>query len=313
MKSIIPGIHHVTATVGESIPDLQFYTQTLGLRLVKKTVNFDNRQVYHFYYGDRLGNPGTIMTTFPYAGQKIREGVIGTGQVGETVFSIPAGSASFWEHRLQQAGISVMRKVRFGQQELTVKDPSGLNITLTETDQDQREPWTTAEVEGTNAIRGIHSATLWVKDLAPTAEFLVDTFGWQLQGQEGDTHRFSAEESLPGKVVDVRTLPELDRGKNGLGTVHHLAFQVESDEAQLELRDNLLSRDFKVTEQKDRKYFRSIYFRMPGGVLFEVATMDPGFPVDETEAELGTALKLPEWEEPLRPEIEAGLPEIAPW
>jgi glyoxalase family protein len=312
MSHLIPGIHHVTATVGESLPDLKFYAETLGLRLVKKTVNFDNRQVYHFYYGNQLGEPGTIMTTFPYAGQQVRKGLIGSGQVGVTGFSVPVGSLLTWEKRLQAAGVASERAERFQTPELRFKDPAGLNLLLIEA-VDERAAWLGGGMGEAVAIRGFHSATLWVTELAPMADFMAEFFGWKLLGQEGDTHRFVGAEDLPGNLVDIRELPQLERGKNGLGTVHHLAFRIGSEAEQLSLREKLLTQGFRVTEVKDRKYFRSIYFRSPGGILFEVATVAPGFAVDESEAELGRELKLPEWEEPLRAEIEADLPEISPW
>ena len=307
----IPGLHHVTATVNDAQEDYTFYTDTLGLRLVKKTVNFDNNHVYHFYYGNRVGLPSTIMTTFPYKGEGVREGVRGTGQVMITAFSVPLASLSYWKDRLQAAGLEVTQTNKFGDEVLQFADPSGLELELVGTDADTREAWTEGPVPGEHAIKGIYNVTLSIANLAPTTEFLTQVLGFSEAGQEGTTTRFRTDQTGPGNWIDVRHDADAPVGVNGLGTVHHVAFRIDTQAEQAALRDRLLASDqVKVTDFKDRKYFRSIYFRIPGGVLFEVATSGPGFDVDEPVAGLGTTLKLPDWEEVNRSSIEAHLPKV---
>ena len=311
-KKLIKGLHHVTATVDDAREDYTFYTQTLGLRLVKTTVNFDNNQVYHFYYGNKLGNPGTIMTTFPYKGQAVRQGVEGTGQVAVTAFSAPIGALAFWEARLEQAGVAIKRSKRFGQNLLRFADPAGLKLEIIENDEDEREPWVNAEISEAVAIRGFFGVTLSIAALAPTINFLENEFGFKKIGAEGKYLRFVANDGpQAGNYVDIRDDADEDRGRNGIGTVHHVAWRVENDEALLAIRHRLVEElGFRVTEVKDRNYFHSIYFRMPGHVLFEIATIPPGFTVDETPEELGQALKLPAWEEVNRAQIEQVLPQF---
>ncbi|MCO6493481.1 MAG: ring-cleaving dioxygenase [Phaeodactylibacter sp.] len=308
---LIKGIHHVTATVNDAREDCDFYTQLLGQRLVKKTVNFDNNRVYHFYYGDKMGTPGTIMTTFPYKGQGVRQGAVGTGQVSITGFSAPAGSIPFWKQRLESAGVAVTELKKFGNPTLQFKDPSGLILEITGNEEDERNPWTTSEISERDAIRGFYAVTLLVAEAHSSFGFLAEEFGFARVGAEGNTTRFAAHGGGPGQYVDVREDKEAERGINGIGTVHHVAWRVESDEALLAMRRRLADElGFKVTEVKDRKYFHSIYFRMPGAVLFEIATIPPGFVVDESAENLGQSLRLPDWEEPNREQIEKGLPEI---
>jgi len=307
----IKGIHHVTATVNDAQEDYDFYTKTLGLRLVKKTVNFDNNEVYHFYYGNTLGEPGTIMTTFPYKGQKVRQGVHGTGQVAVTSFSVPTTSLDFWQKRLEAAGTVVQKGQRFGETFLVFEDPSGLQLELIGNDTDERTPWSNGTVSAEVAIRGIFTVTLSVVETQPTFDFLTQKFGFTKVGTEGNITRFAADGGGAGKFVDVRHDSELERGKNGIGTVHHVAWRIENDEKLQAMRRHLVEDlGLKVTEIKDRNYFHSIYFRMPGHVLFEIATIPPGFAIDESEADLGKSLKLPEWEEPNREQIETVLPKI---
>ncbi|MEZ5293849.1 MAG: ring-cleaving dioxygenase [Vicinamibacterales bacterium] len=301
------GLHHVTATVDQAQADLDFCLELLGLRLVKKTVNFDNHHVYHFYYGDERGHPGTIWTTFPYRGHGVPVGVKGAGQITTTSFSVPAGSLAWWEARVAAAGLAVPpREARFGQASLTVADPSGLLIELVEADADAREPWT-AVAGAATAIRGLHSVTMTIADPGPTVAFMERWLGATRAGQDGPVLRMAIGADVPGHRVEIHHSPEAVRARNGLGTVHHVAFAIGSAEEQLALRDALVAAGVGVTEVRDRQYFRSIYFREPGGVLFEVATMQPGFAVDEPPEALGRALKLPPWEEPSRAAIEAGL------
>ncbi|MCB0549890.1 MAG: ring-cleaving dioxygenase [Phaeodactylibacter sp.] len=310
-NNLIKGIHHVTATVNDAQEDYDFYTQLLGQRLVKKTVNFDNNRVYHFYYGDEVGTPGTIMTTFPYKGEGVRQGRIGTGQVAITGFSAPTGAIPFWKRRLQDAGLAVAERTKFGNPTLQFEDPSGLILEITGNDEDERKPWVTAEIGQQEAIRGFYAVTLSVAQAPSTFDFLAKEFGFTKVASEGRITRFAAQDGGPGQYVDVREDRGAERGINGLGTVHHVAWRVEHDEALLAMRSRLADElGFKVTEVKDRNYFHSIYFRMPGEVLFEIATIPPGFAIDESVENLGQSLKLPEWEEPNRAQIENGLPKI---
>ncbi|MEO0469109.1 MAG: ring-cleaving dioxygenase [Bacteroidota bacterium] len=309
-KYLIKGIHHVTATVNDAQEDYDFYTKVLGQRLVKKTVNFDNNQVYHFYYGDEVGTPGTIMTTFPYKNQGVRQGSIGTGQVAVTSFSAPKSSLGFWTDRLSAAGVQVGKSNRFGEEVLRFKDPAGLILEIVGAD-DERLPWTTDEIDAEVAIRGFHSVTLSIAEVDATFTFLMEEFGFKKVGTEGKITRFAAQEGKAGQLVDISDDQDRERGKNGIGTVHHVAWRLESDEALLAMRQRLVDElDLKVTEVKDRKYFHSIYFRMPGGVLFEIATIPPGFTLDESKENLGMELKLPDWEEVNRAQIESVLPKI---
>ncbi len=307
----IRSLHHVTATVGDAQEDLDFYTQLLGLRLVKRTVNFDNSAVYHFYYGTARGAPGTIMTTFPYKGKGVREGEKGAGQVTVTSFSVPEGSLEFWRDRLAVAGIEVRDKgARMGADVIAFDDPSGLILELVAGVGDDRAPWATDDVRSENAIRGVFSVTLVVNQLDPTRELLEGALGFQMVDEEGHRIRFGLRGGGPGRILDVLHVPEASRGVNGIGTVHHVALAVETAEQQKAIQDDLRRRGYSVTDVRDRQYFQSIYFREPGGVLLEVATEGPGFLIDEAEAALGRELRLPPWEEPRREEIAAALPRI---
>ena len=312
MKHTILGLHHVTATVDDAQADLDFCLEVLGLRLVKKTVNFDNHHVYHFYYGDERGTPGTIWTTFPYKDRGVRTGVKGAGQVVTTGFSVPASSLDFWEARLRAAGTAVVRtESEFGEVRLAMHDPSGLSFELIGTDADRRTPWTGNGVDGEGAIRGLHSVTMMVHTLEATLDLMTNVLGYHVVRQDGSRSRLAAGMDGPGHFIDVVVDPSAPAANNGLGTVHHVAMAIATADAQLALREDLLERGLRVTEVRDRCYFQSIYFREPGGVLFEVATIQPGFTVDEDLAELGRSLKLPGWEEPFRAEIEAGLDRVS--
>jgi glyoxalase family protein len=311
MSFPILGLHHVTATVDDAQSDLDFSIGALGLRLVKKTVNFDNRGVYHFYYGDERGTPGTIWTTFPYKSRGVPAGIKGNGQVTVTSFSVPSDSLDGWRTRLRERGFTVTDALpRFGEESIVVTDPSGLVIELVGTDRDTRAPWVTADVDQRSAIRGIHSVTLTVADPARTVGFMRDLFGFDVSDEMDGRQRVSVNGEGPGKSVDILAAPDGPRAKNGVGTVHHVAMAIGSGVEQLAMREELVGRGIDVTPVMDRSYFQSIYFREPGGVLFEVATMAPGFAIDEPVEELGRGLKLPPWEEAKRPEIEAALPPV---
>jgi glyoxalase family protein len=311
MDPLIRSLHHVTATVSEAQPDFDFYTKLLGLRLVKKTVNFDNHYVYHFYYGTESGVPGTIMTTFPYHGWNVPEGTKGAGQIRVTSFSVPAPALDFWRGRFGDHGVAARdAETTFGEPALTVTDPSGLLLELVGAPADARPPWVTGAVGAAQAIRGLHSVTLEIRNPARTLEFLTEMLGFRIVNEGPSRTRLAVAEGRPGEVVEVLHAPDAAPAVNGLGTVHHVAFAIADAEEQLRARAELVRRGFQVTEVRDRQYFRSIYFREPGGVLFEIATVPPGFTVDETLPGLGLDLKLPPWEEPHRAQIEQKLPRL---
>lgn len=313
MDKPIRSLHHVTATVSDAQDDLDFYTGLLGQRLVKKTVNFDNTRVYHFYYGDEKGTPGTIMTTFPYGQLGVRQGRHGAGQITATSFSVPSGSLPFWYERLAHADVAFTPETTgFGEEAIRFSDPSGLTIRLVESRADARTPWQKVDIDDTNAVRGIHGVTLTVRDPKQTLEFMNELMEATVVGEGESGMRVAVNGDSPGRLVELVPAGDAPAAVNGLGTVHHVAFAVDDPDQQLEVRQELLRRGVPVTEVMDRQYFRSIYFREPGGVLFEVATIPPGFTADESVPELGTSLKLPPWEEPNRRNIEAGLPTVTP-
>ncbi len=303
----ILGLHHVTATVDQAQPDLDFCVRALGLRLVKKTVNFDNHHVYHFYYGDERGTPGTIWTTFPYHGRGVRVGVKGAGQVTVTSFSVPRDALAFWTERLMRHRISVApSQPRFDEESVVATDPSGLRIELVANDGDSRTPWTVEGIPHGCAIKGLHSVSLTVRDPEPTIRFMSDVLGYSVTREAPGRTRLAVNGGGAGKQIDLLTSNGAG-AVNGIGTVHHVAMAIEGEDMQLRLREELVSRGLQVTPVMDRQYFKSIYFREPNGVLFEVATVRPGFEVDEPREELGRGLKLPPWEEQHREEIERGL------
>jgi glyoxalase family protein len=305
------GLHHVTATVDEAQDDLDFCAGALGLRLIKKTVNFDNHHVYHFYYGNRSGTPGTIWTTFPYADRGVPVGSKGAGQVTVTSFSVPAGAFQFWRARLGAHGTAVTDvEARFGDAAIRFSDRSGLAFELIATDADARAPWIAEGFDEDTAIRGLHSVTIVVNDPRPTIDLMTRLLGFRVVAEEGRRIRVAAG-SGPGHLIDVAHDAAEPKMVNGIGTVHHVAMAVATEDEQLRLRAALLASGSKVTEVRDRCYFKSIYFREPGGVLFEIATMKPGFAVDEDIERLGESLKLPPWEEPHRADIESGLAEVS--
>ena len=308
MNHTILGLHHVTATVDDAQSDLNFCLEVLGLRLVKKTVNFDNHHVYHFYYGNERGTPGTIWTTFPYKDHGVRAGVKGAGQIVTTSFSVPAASLDFWRERLESNGAQARAVITpFGENAVATVDPSGLWFELIGTAQDPREPWTGNGVDAAEAIRGLHCVTLVVRQKGPTLTLMTKVLGYTVVNEGDARTRVAAGGNAPGHFIDVVEEPQADTAINGIGTVHHVAMAIATGDEQLRLREDLLKRGLKVTDVRDRCYFQSIYFREPGGVLFEVATVQPGFTVDEPLPSLGRDLKLPPWEEPYRKGIEPGL------
>ena len=298
----------MTATVDDAQADLDFYRGLLGLRLVKKTVNFDNHNVYHFYYGDERGTPGTIWTTFPYKGWGVPPGRHGVGQITATSFSVPGGSLGFWKARLEQAGVSVQDMTAGGSTTIVMTDPSGLRIQLIETSGDERAPWTGEGIAGTSAIRGLHSVTLCLGAPGPTVALMTGLLGFKVVHQTEQLTRLAVNGDAPGRCIELTHGTGSLPARNGLGTVHHVAMAITSSEEQVRLRRELVAMGYGVTEVLDRQYFQSIYFREPGGVLLEVATLQPGFAVDEALPVLGRELKLPPWEEPNRATIERALP-----
>ncbi len=306
MSQLINGLHHITALGGHPQPNVDFYGKTLGLRLVKKTINFDATDVYHLYYGDETGQPGTIMTFFPYPG--IQRGRIGTGQVTITSFAIPADSVDYWAKRLEEKGVSFQSPSRRGNETvLPLEDPDGLLLELVADDNDQRKGWGGGEVPGEHAIRGFFGVTICVANPMATQHLLTNTMYYAVVSDKPGRTRLQANNGSPGSIVDLTCPPNAQRGLSGGGTIHHVAFSTDSDDTQQQIREKLVEAGMQVTQVLDRQYFHSIYFREPGGVLFEVATNPPGFAQDEDVANLGTELKLPPWEEKNRAAIEQNL------
>ena len=305
MSVTTQGLHHVTAIAGDPQKNVDFYISGLGLRLVKKTVNFDDPGTYHLYYGDASGKPGTLMTFFPWLG--IRPGVVGAGQSTQTAFSVPAGSLGWWSGHLTALGFEPrITSTSSTEERLLVHDPDGLQIELVATHEDDpRDPWDSATHPAEYAIRGQHSSVLTVRDPERTVALLVDDLGMRVVDQAGNRTRIAAGTGGPGAYVDVVGSSLAPQGLGAGGTVHHIAFRVPDQETQALWREELASKGHGVTEILDRSYFTSIYFREPGGVLFEIATDTPGFDIDEPLLELGRSLKLPPWLEPSREDIEA--------
>lgn len=312
MDTKVLGLHHVTAIAGDAKRNYDFYTNVLGMRFVKKTVNFDDPQTYHFYYGNYDAEPGTIWTFFPW-GSAIPQGRRGTGQATEVGFSVPEGSLDFWLKRLDQYGVIYNKPAtKFGEEYLTLLDPDGLKLELTVAGtKDERKGNPTEAIGDDAAIKGFSGVTLTLNNIQATAEILTDLLDYKLEMEHVNRYRFVNPNSATANVIDLVEVPGEKRGHVAGGSVHHVAFRVKDDATQLTLRDKLLSKGLNVTEQIDRNYFHSLYFREPAGVLFEIATDNPGFTVDETLDELGHNLKLPRQYEGHRAEIEAVLPKLS--
>ena len=310
MENRILGLHHITAIADNAKRNHEFYTKVLGLRMVKKTVNFDDPGTYHFYFGDEAGTPGTILTFFPWEG--IGQGRTGTGMATSIGYSVPKDSLEFWADRFKQFNVkqdSIREKL--GEQYLSFKDPDGLNIDLiVSNDEDKRKPWETDDVKANVATKGFHNLTLTLKKIEATAEILTDILGYKLLEQDGNRYRFITDAIDTANIVDLLELPDGKPGHNAAGTNHHVAFRVKDDTILMEYREKVLSKGLSITPKIDRDYFFSLYFREPGGVLFELATDNPGFTKDEPLNELGTHLKLPGQYEPAREKIEKVLPEL---
>lgn len=302
-------IHHITAIAGDPDRNLRFYARTLGLRFVKLTVNYDDPATYHFYYGDELGRPGTILTFFPWPGGS--PGRLGTGLVAAVGFAIPSASLGFWIERLLAQGVRYQGPARrFDESVLALADPDGLALELVATDQAGQLPgWADGPVPSDHAIRGLHGATIWEDGDTGAAELLTGQLGFRRLGEEGTVLRLRSPEAR-GAVLDLRRAPGFWRGGGGVGIVHHIAFRAADPEQQLVRRQALEEAGFEVTPVIDRTYFRSVYFREPGGVLFEIATDGPGFTLDEPAGELGSSLKLPPRLEAMRDRVAGALPPI---
>jgi glyoxalase family protein len=304
------GIHHVTAIAGRADRNLDFFTRVLGLRLVKKTVNFDDPGTYHLYYGDAQGRPGTILTFFPW--EHAAPGQLGVGETQETAFCIPAGAIGYWTHRLLEKGVAHgTPEKRFGETVLPFSDPDGMRFALVGAPGAENETgWRNGDIPPEHAIRGFHGVTLLVNTAAPTAAILTDVLGFRAAARDGALARYRGD-ATPGGHVDLREAGDFPRGRMGRGSVHHLAFRAADDAAQAAMARKLATdHHMRPTEQKDRNYFRSIYFREPNGILFEIATDRPGFAIDEPAGELGQSLKLPGFLEPRRAELVAKLPPL---
>jgi glyoxalase family protein len=302
MKTPIVGLHHVTAIASDPQRNLDFYTQVLGLRFVKRTVNFDDPGTYHFYFGDDAGTPGTILTFFPWPGTP--QGRRGAGETIATAFSIPVGSLPYWRERLLSKGVATEENTYFGGIHLSFSDPDGMLLELVEhAEANAARAPRYSDVPAQYAIQGFFGTTLLELSLART-EALLETMGYRKVNEDGDRFRYAPEGDALGRILDVVVNKDAQPGRMGAGTVHHIAFRASDDAAQLDWKQEL-GRNVSVTPVQDRTYFHSIYFREPGGVLFEIATDAPGFLIDEPIESLGEALRIPEWFEPQRNLIEA--------
>jgi glyoxalase family protein len=310
----MPGIHHVTAICGDPQRNVDFYVGLLGLRLVKRTVNFDDPGTYHLYYGDGLGTPGTIMTFFAWILPPMvtARGRQGTGQITAVPFLVPASSLDFWIDRLAARGVECDGpERRFDEQVIALRDPDGLPLELVaRSGGTLRAPWTDGPVPVEHAIRGFAGVTLRLAGYERTATLLTDAMGLSQVNEEGSRFRFRMGKGDYAAMIDLHCQPEGEPGRMGIGAVHHIAWRTPSAATQQEWRDVLGRAGVDVTPVLDRNYFESIYYREPGGVLFEIATDPPGFTVDERPEELGTRLRLPGWLEPRRAHVEARLPEL---
>lgn len=315
MNDATSGLHHVTAIAGDPAENVRFYTDVLGLRLVKRTVNFDDPSTYHLYYGDEVGSPGTILTFFPFVDG--RSGRVGRGQTSATAFAVPEGSLAYWRERLAERGVDVDDPVdRFGERVLPFRDGDGQPLELVAGRTGGTiEPWADGPVPTEHAVRGFHGVTLDSLDPAATAGVL-ETLGYEPVAEAGDRSRYRATAGPVGSdggvaaVVDVLDRPDAPRGEEGIGTVHHVAVRAADADQQERWRERLREAGHRVTPRKDRRYFESVYLREPGGILFEIATDGPGFDRDESVPELGSSLKLPPWLEDDRERIENRLPTI---
>jgi glyoxalase family protein len=303
----IKGLHHVTAVARDPQRNLDFYRNVLGQRFVKRTVNFDAPDTYHFYFADEVGTPGSVLTFFAWP--TVRKGVRGNGETNVVAYNVPVGSLEFWQARLEENGVKTGPvDERFGEKVLPFSDPDGMRVELVEVESlPGVRFWEDGPIPEAYALRGFHSVTLWLDEVEPTSEVLVNQMEYQAAGQEGNRFRFIGDTDEPGHILDILHRPGKAQAGFGAGSIHHIAFRVPGDSEQLEYQSRIHSAGFRVTDVMDRNYFHSIYFRERGGVLFEIATDMPGFAIDELVESLGEALKLPEWYEPNRDIIEQSL------
>jgi glyoxalase family protein len=311
MTNQIVGLHHITAIAGTAKGNLDFYTKVLGLRLLKKTVNFDDPGTYHLYYGDEKGSAGTILTFFPYEGA--RRGSAGAGMATNIAYSVPEGSFDFWIDHFQQHHVSFSKpSEKFGEAYLPFQDPDGLRLELVVSkNPDTRKPWETAEVKEQVATKGFHGVTLTLRNVQPTAAVLTSIFGYKLLEQSGNRYRYITDAIDTANVIDLVELPNEARGIGGAGTNHHIAFRVKNEDILMHFHEKVERSGLSITNKIDRNYFYSLYFREPGGVLFEIATDNPGFGIDEPWDKLGSGLLLPPQYESRRADIEAILPKLS--
>jgi glyoxalase family protein len=315
VNSKIPGLHHVTAIASDPQRNLDFYVGMLGLRFVKRTVNYDDPATYHFYFGDNRGTPGTILTFFPWPGA--RRGIRGTGQVEATAFAIPSNSIGFWLDRLKEHHVAAEEtRPRFGEEVIRFLDPDGIVIELIglaadELTANNTKLWPHSPVSPEHAVHGFHSVSAALEGYEKTARLISETFGYHFADESGNRFRFiSSDDSAPGRIIDLLCRPDTATGRVAAGSVHHIAFRAKDEAEQVQWREYLVDLGYNVTPIVDRTYFHSIYFREPGGILFEIATEPPGFMLDENLEELGMHLRLPAWMEPARSQIEEILPPI---
>ena len=309
MPATIPGIHHVTAITGDVQRCVDFYVGVLGLRFIKKSINQDVPDTYHIYFGDYLGTPGSAMTFFGWPSWPERR--TGSGQVTTVSFAVPEGSLGFWSGRLDKLGVAASRAKRFGTDSIVITDPDGIELELVDRASDDRfAPWREGPVGAEHAIRGFHSVTLTVAEGAATFDLLGQTMGFRKAGEEGNRTRFETGAGGPNGTVDVVESPNGPAGEESIGTVHHVAWRADGNAHQLAWREALVKVGRNVTPVIDRYYFKSIYFREPGGVLYEIATDGPGFTVDEPVDQLGSSLQLPPQYEERRENLKFNLPPI---
>ncbi|WP_224998522.1 ring-cleaving dioxygenase [Cesiribacter sp. SM1] len=310
MENKILGIHHITAIAGSAKRNYDFYTRVLGLRLLKKTVNFDDPYTYHLYYGDEQGSPGTILTFFPY--EQVNPGRRGTGMATEIGYAVPADSFDFWIDHFDRNGVIYNKPAeKFGEKYLTFLDPDGLKLELTVSKApDARKPWTTDEVGEAYATRGFHHTTITLEDVKPTARVLTEVLGYRLAEQHVNRYRYVCEAGSTAAIIDLVEAKGEQPGFVAGGAIHHIAFRVKNEEVLMEYQERVRGFGLSITPKIDRNYFYSLYFREPGGVLFEIATDNPGFAIDEQQEALGQQLKLPPQHEPLREKLLQRLPAI---
>ena len=306
----VPGIHHVTSVVGDPQRDLDFYTQVLGLRPLKVTVNFDVPRTYHLYFGDHVGNPGTILTTFPWP--RTRPGRIGAGQIGVTNFVVPQSSLDFWRERLATYEVEAeTTRTVFGEEKITFEDPDGLvNALVGQDATGGGDAWHDGPVPAEHAIIGFAGVTLYSSKPDETTALMTDLLGFAVVGESHSLRRFTTGTGELGSTIDLLLEPPFEEGVEGPGTVHHVAWRTRDEAEQKRWRQRLTSVGLSVTPVRDRSYFKSIYFNEPGGILFEIATDPPGFAIDESVDSLATGIRLPPWYEDRRAEFERGLQTI---